>query len=193
MEVAGADEAVEFGEAEMVRQAMVFHRDAFLLQGPVEIFFEDAAFAGHIFGKQFLDAAFFGVGDIDAIGVHPAPQAGQGLVAAERQHPGEIFARDQLPGGAQQVRADDPAFVEGFLEGLERRLPRPHRHGPAHRLILLRLHGAEPRDDVRRIFEFGGDELLAQETGGNGIHQCEDSDFRGFFLSLCYEQHRKSI
>ena len=72
----------------------------------------------------------------------------------------------------------------------------PRRSQRIVKEIIGIIHLIDPENGLETaLVETGvvGDQLLAQQTGGNGIHRGEDSDFRGFFLSLYYEQHRKSI
>ena len=105
-----------------------------------------------------------------ADGVFQCELAGEGLAAAQLQHPAQVLAGEELPGGAQQMGPDDPPVVVGLLEGLAGRPAGPHGHGPAHGLVVLGLHGPEPGHDLRRILELRGRELLAQKALGDGIH-----------------------
>ena len=108
--------------------------------------------------------------DGDLVGAHPASKAGQGFRPANGQNPAKILTRNQLPSATEQMRPDNPAIVERFLECLERRPLCPHRHRPADHPVLLPLHRPEPRHNLLRFSELRTNQLLAQKSCGDGIH-----------------------
>ena len=102
--------------------------------------------------------------------MHPAAKPGKSLGAAKIQHPMVILPGNKLPCSALQMGPYDAPVVEGGLEGFEGRLSRSHGHGPAHGLVILSLHSAEPRHHIRRVFQLRNNELLAQKACGYRIH-----------------------
>ena len=171
MEVARAQQAGEFRQAEMVGEPLLGHLDVALAEGFREELLLDAATPRERLAEDAADALLLVRGDVHAVGVHPPAEPGERLAAAQLQHPAQILAGEELPGGALQVGPDDPPVVEGLLEGLAGGPAGPHRHGPAHRLVVLGLHGPEPGHDFRRVLELRGRELLAQKALGDGIHR----------------------
>ena len=170
MEVPRAQQAGELRQAEMVGEPLLGHLDIPLAEGFREELLLHAAAPRKRLSENVGNPLFFLQGNIHAIGMHPATEPGQGLAAAELQHPSQVLAGNELPGGAQQVRPDDPSLVVGLLESLGGWLASTHRHSPAHGLVILGLHGPEPRHDLRRVFELRGCKLLAQKALGNGVH-----------------------
>ena len=170
MQVARAQQAGELRQAEMVGEPLLGHLDVALAEGFRQELLLDAAMPGERLAEDAADALLFLQGNVHIVRVHPAAEAGEGLAAAELQHPAQVLAGEELPGGAEQMGPDDPPVVVGLLEGRAGGLAGPHRHGPAHRLVILGLHRPEPGHDFRRILELRGRELLAQKALGDGIH-----------------------
>ena len=79
MKVAGTEQAVEFGEAEMVGQAVVVHHNPLRLQSPIEVFFQNGPFPGSCFHEEFLNPSFLRFRYVNPVGMHPAAKSGEGL------------------------------------------------------------------------------------------------------------------
>ena len=71
----------------------------------------------------------------------------------QRQHPPYVLRRDEVPGGAHHVSAQDGAVVEFPLDGGIGRAFRPQAQRPFRARKVLRLRCDEPADDVRRPFQ----------------------------------------
>ena len=170
VEVPRAQQARELRQAEMVGEPLLGHLDVPRAEGFREELLLDAAMPRERFAENAGNMLLLVEGNVHAVGVHPTAEAGEGLASAEFQHPAQILSGEELPGRPQQVRPDDPPVVVGLLEGLAGGLAGPHRHGPAHGLVVLGLHGPEPGHDFRRVLELRGRELLAQEALGDRIH-----------------------
>ena len=181
VKIAGAQQPVVFGQAKVVGKLLVGHLNIFLFQGLGEFLFQHGALAPRSLGQEFLDAPLLIVGNVDAVGMHPAAEPCQSPWSAHFQHPVVIVPGNELPGRAQQVRADDASFIESAFESSVGRLLRTHRDCPAHRPVILRLHCAEPRNHLRRILELRNDELLAEKACGNRIHSVCDLQKYAFY------------
>ena len=170
MKVAGAQEAGQFREPQMIGQMLFVHVDVALPQRLREFLLQHAPLPGGDLREDAADARLFLCGDVHSVRVHPPAEPGPRLVPAQIQHPPQILPRNQLPRSPKQMRSYDLPRIERLLEGLVRRLLRPHRHGPSHRLVLLRLHRPEPRHHLRRFLELRTRQLLAQQSHRHGIH-----------------------
>ena len=87
VEVPRAQQAREFRQAEMVGEPLLGHQDVPLAEGFREELLLDAAMPRERFSEDAADALFLVEGNVHAVGVHPAAEAGEGLAAAELQHP----------------------------------------------------------------------------------------------------------
>ena len=64
----------------------------------------------------------------------------------------------------------DLALIIIILESLRRRPFGAHPYGPSYHPVVLRLHGAHPAHHIMGSGELWADKLLAEESGGYGIH-----------------------
>jgi hypothetical protein len=97
----------------------------------------------------------------------------------ELQHPLDIVTSNEMPGGTQDVGAEDTALIDGsFYCRLCCARRQAEAESPLRRAVLLRLHRAHPRDQLLGAAGAGpGDPLVLQslicdQDGGrlNGIH-----------------------
>jgi hypothetical protein len=89
------------------------------------------------------------------------------------QHP-DVGRRDEVPGRAHYVRAEDPSFVQGTFDlRVGRTIWHPQGQGPFRSRVLLRLHGTKPRDDIHRLATLRlRDALIVESTPGYcGVHE----------------------
>jgi hypothetical protein len=83
--------------------------------------------------------------ELAVVGGHPAVYLGCG----EIQHPLDVGSADKVPGGTEDVSAEDSSPVDGALDGSVGRAPRRAKsESPLGRPILLRLHRSEPGDHI---------------------------------------------
>ena len=129
---------------------MVIHRDPLFGEGGGEIGFLGDAAMGEAIAEDLLDGILLGQRNADAVRIHPACQAPQGILPAQIQHPAPILAGNQLPGGPQQMAPHDLSFIVFFFKRLGRRFPGPHPHRPAHHTVFLRLHRPHPLHHIMR-------------------------------------------
>ena len=93
--------------------------------------------------------------------------------SGQLEHPADVGAGHEVPGWPKDMGAQDPAVRERPLDGrLRGAVPHAQRKRPLRRLELLRLDGAEGRDDRRRAAAHRiGDALVLQPGCGNrGVH-----------------------
>ena len=69
---------------------------------------------------------------------------------AEFQQPADVLGRDEMPRRPQYVRAQDLTVVERFLDVVAIAAGRSDTDRPLGGRKILRLHGTEPRHDLRR-------------------------------------------
>ena len=153
----------------MVRKPMVIHPDVALGHTLDDVFLGGAPSIGHYPAKDLTDAVKFIVRNADAVAGHPALGDGDGFGGAELYEGPVILGHHKLPSAAHQVESDNFTGVEGLLERFERWLPGAHGNGPAHALVVLRLHGTHPAYHFPGGGELRADELLVQQALGYGI------------------------
>ena len=92
------------------------------------------------------------------------PVAGEDARRRQREHPADVLRRYEMPGRPKDVRPKDVAPIEGAIDIRvgERRCAK--RQCPLGAGVVLRLDGAEPGDDLDRLFQIRSNELLIQES-----------------------------
>ena len=84
--------------------------------------------------------------------------------AGELEHPTDVGRRDEVPGRAQHVRAQDRAVGDERFDLRVDDAGRALRDGPLRAGIVLRLYGTESLDDLERRVEGHADEPLPDES-----------------------------
>ncbi len=123
--------------------------------------FDDSCRAGHYAGIE---------PELAVVGRHPALHVGCG----ELQHPADVVPGNEVPGGTQDVSAEDAALLDRVLDrGVGRACRRAQREPPLGGPVFLGLHRAEPRDHPGRRQPTGsGDALVIKSLLGNPRAQC---------------------
>jgi hypothetical protein len=88
----------------------------------------------------------------------------------QRQHPPQVWRRHEVPRRTEDVRTENAPVVKRAIDGGVREVQRALCHAPLRARVVLRLHRAEPGDDVLRLPESGLRQLL--------IAQPQLDDFR---------------
>ena len=95
------------------------------------------------------------------VGRHGAMHVRRG----ELQHPADVGRRDEVPGGAEDVGAEDLSLVDGPVQ---RRVGGPGRQAeaerPLGRTVLLGLHRSQPGDQLLRTARTGSRDPLVMES-----------------------------
>ena len=81
----------------------------------------------------------------------------------KREHPSDVGRRDEVPGGPQNVRAQDLASIEGSIQRGVARPLHALAERPLRPRVVLRLDGAEPRNGLDGRSESRADEALIDE------------------------------
>ena len=89
--------------------------------------------------------------------------AGTDARPCERQHPADVFGRDEMPCWPHDVRAENASLAEGPLDLSVRCALHSQPQSPFRVAILLRLYRAQPADDVLRFRKApAGQPLISQ-------------------------------
>jgi hypothetical protein len=110
---------------------------------------------------------------VQAVGAEIGRADRQDARAGERQQPADIGGRDEMPGGTQDVGAQDGAVVKRPVEAGVGGAGQALGQRPLGAEVVLRLHRAQPGDEGGGVGEFRAGELLvveavAEEVGGHG-------------------------
>ncbi len=89
---------------------------------------------------------------------------GEQARAAERQQPAHVLGRREVDRPAHQPGARDLAIGDGALDACSRRVHDPGPDRPQRLVVVLRLHRAQPADDVGGVVEAAGGDPLARDT-----------------------------
>ncbi len=98
-----------------------------------------------------------------------AIEAGAGGIdtrTGEGDEPPQIPGGDVVPGGTQDVGAQDGALVEGGVHRRAGRRPRPLRHRPTGIAVILGLHRRQMPDDLSRIAALAGQKQAVAPAPG---------------------------
>src|SRR6185503_972098 len=88
--------------------------------------------------------------------------------SAQCQHPADILRRDKMPGGPQDMRAQDSSFVERFVQCSIGRLLQAQTQRPFASAIILGLNRAKPLYHLARFREIClGKELIMESIANN--------------------------
>ena len=82
------------------------------------------------------------------------------------------------------MRTQDGAAIERFVDAGIGRAPDALTDGPLGPGVVLRLNGAEPGDDLRRILNLRLNEPLVSQAAANQIHSVESTRIGVCQLSL---------
>src|SRR5690606_16516095 len=93
-------------------------------------------------------------------------------------HPADVGRRDEVPGWAQDVRAEDTSFIERRSQLDIADAGEPKSKPPARVRVLLRLDGTHPRNKCSRVAQPRSNEPLVAEAPCENVHGSSSSYFQ---------------
>ena len=94
----------------------------------------------------------------------------------QREHPANILRPDEMPGGAQEMRAQDCAFLERLLDKFLRGCLHAHAERPERAIIILHMDRAQPGDDLLGFLELACTDALVVEAVSGDV-KCAQNEF----------------
>ena len=168
---AAADDAVRFGPHQQMPQRILREWNAPLIQRfsdflfrPVFVPFQRLLQQVHVAVNRFGVESGVCAPGVGVVG-------GTDAVGSEREHPAQVFRRNEMPRRTQQVRAQDVAPVQGGFDlcGIGR--CGAAADGPFGHAVVLGLYGSHPLHDLLRSVERRlKEQLVAQPQFSKRCH-----------------------
>ncbi len=178
IEWAAADQGLEFGVHEDVGSALAGGGHTGGGECLEELRTGERTSVFQRFGEEFQVAR-------EGVGIEFQPA---GHVGIERVHargggleqPADVGRGDEVPGGAEDVRAEDVAAIEGVVQGCAGGVFDAQPEAPFGAVVVLRLDGAKPGDGLLGTGQRRAGEVLVGEPVGDEV-----SGFHGLRIADC--------
>lgn len=167
---AAAQNALQLGVEDDQRRPALMHIDFRALQGIRELSAGQVSAGLKSTGERFTAAPQRG--SIQFLISIVLRRSGLDPRRRQRQHPTNILWRHEMPGRAQDVRAQDRAIVEGLLDSGICSVGQAQRQRPLRATVILRLHGTQCVHDRLRAILADALQALMNEAMAEHVFWC---------------------